>query len=176
MAKGTEKSSLLRRVFTDNKRVSIGRKKLGFEHPEKVRFKCLKCGICCGDTQERKRHILLLDEEAQDIAKTARKSIDDIASKVEENRAYAYEMKKDKTSGKCIFLNANRCTIYSKRPLICRFYPFGLETNQKQQNVFFFTNECPGIGKGTTMKTNDFRKLLKQAEKKRTLSRGNAEP
>ena len=146
---------------------------LSFKYPEKVRFKCLKCGICCGDTQERKRHILLLDEEANNIAQTVNKSVDEIASKVEGARPYAYEMKKDKIDGKCIFLEGNDCAIYSKRPLICRFYPFGLETSQKQQKVFFFTNECPGIGKGRAMKKNDFCRLLKQVEK-RAASRENS--
>jgi Fe-S-cluster containining protein len=149
---------------------------MGFEYPEKVRFKCLRCGICCGDTQKRKRHILLLDEEAQGIAKFVDKPLEDFASKVEGNRPYGYEMKKNIALGKCVFLKENHCTIHSKRPLICRFYPFGLVTSQKRQKVvFFFTNECPGIGKGKAMEKNDFRKLLKQA-KKRATWQGNVEP
>jgi Fe-S-cluster containining protein len=149
---------------------------MSFEYPEKIRFKCLKCGICCGNTPERTRHILLLDKEAQGIAKSVNKSVSDIVLKVEGTRPYSYEMKKNTTNGKCIFLKENRCVIYPKRPLICRFYPFGLENGQKQrQKVFFFTNECPGIGKGRTMEESDFRRLLKRAEK-RTMNRGSVEP
>ncbi len=137
-----------------------------FEHPHDVRFECVKCGICCGDTQQRTRHILLLDEEARCIAKTTNQPVHDIASKIEGKEPYVYELKKNPIDGKCIFLLENRCTIYSKRPLICRFYPFGLEASREQQPVFFFTNECPGIGRGTEMKENDFRKLLTQADKR----------
>ncbi len=154
--------------------MSESRKIRNMEYPEKLRFKCIKCGICCGDTQERTRHILLLEKEAHDIAKIGDKLVSDIASAVECTTPYKYEMKKDKTSGKCVFLRANRCTVYSNRPLICRFYPFGLETRDNQQSAIFFTNECPGIGKGRAMKETDFRKLIRQA-KKRTSSIGRAE-
>jgi Fe-S-cluster containining protein len=140
---------------------------MAFEYPKRVRFKCVKCGICCGDTKERTRHVLLLDEEADRIASTIRKPISDFASTVKDKPPYHHEMKKTVTEGKCIFLKENRCTIYSKRPLICRFYPFGLETRQEQRKVFYFSGECPGIGKGRTMGENDFRKLLRQASPRR---------
>ncbi len=147
---------------------------MGFQYPEKIQFKCLECGICCGDTQEKTRHILLLDEEAQNIAKSVNKSVSDIASKVKDKKPYGYEMKKNTTTGKCVFLKENRCTIYPKRPLICKFYPFGLETSRENQKVFFFTTECPGIGHGKVMQKNDYRILLSQAEEK-TTHRRNAE-
>ena len=139
---------------------------MSFEYPQKVRFKCVKCGICCGDTQERTRHVLLLDEEANGIASTINQQISDFASRVEDKPPYNYKMKKNAEDGKCIFLKENSCSIYSKRPLICRFYPFGLKTDHKQQKVFYFTNECPGIGKGKTMRENDFHKLLREAIKR----------
>jgi Fe-S-cluster containining protein len=148
---------------------------MSFEYPQKVRFKCVECGICCGDTRERTRHVLLLDEEANDIAATINQPISDFASRVEDKTPYHYEMKKNAEDGKCVFLKKNCCVIYSKRPLICRFYPFGLETDDKQQKVFYFTDECLGIGKGKTMRENDFHKLLKQANKRTRMKRGNGE-
>jgi hypothetical protein len=168
MGKDTEKSSLHQRPVStrESNITNIRRKARGFYYPQDVRFKCLKCGICCGDTQERTRHILLLDEEAQSIARSVNKSVLDIASKTEGKEPYGYELKKTPIDGKCIFLRENRCIVYFKRPLICRFYPFGLETGQDQQQVFFFTNECPGIGKGKKMQETDFRSLLNQAKKR----------
>ena len=146
-----------------------------FEYPKKVRFKCVKCGICCGDTEERTRHILLMEEEAEKIASTTRKPIHDFAVKLANRTPYRYEMKKATSEGKCIFLEENRCTIYSKRPLICRFYPFGLETRQNKQKAFYFTSECPGIGKGITMGENEFRNLLRQAKRRTTANHGSNE-
>lgn len=144
---------------------------MSFDYPEKIRFKCLACGICCGDTKERTRHVLLLYEEAKSIAVSLNKTISDIASEVNGKRPYVYEMKKNESNGKCIFLKENRCTIYSKRPLICRFYPFGLEASQNEQKIFFFTTECPGIGKGMAIRKDYFRRLLGEAER-RTVRQG----
>ncbi len=45
----------------------------------------------------------------------------------------------------CIFLEDNECTIYEQRPLICRFYPFELTTDERGDFVFRETLECPAI-------------------------------
>ena len=34
--------------------------KKGFTHPANLRFECSRCGLCCGDTAQKTRHILLL--------------------------------------------------------------------------------------------------------------------
>lgn len=138
---------------------------MSFEYPHKIRFKCVKCGICCGDTKEKTRHILLLDKEANNIATTTNQPVTVFALKIADKTPYCYEMRKTE-KGKCVFLRENRCSVYMKRPLICRYYPFGLETNQNQQKNFYYANECPGIGKGKIIKEEDFRKLLRLANKR----------
>ncbi len=135
---------------------------MNITHPQNVRFKCVKCGICCGDTLERERHVLLLKKEADEISTLIKQPICDFAVESTIEGLYAYEMKKTETEGKCLFLKENRCTIYSERPLICRFYPFGLETEQHQKR-FFFTKECPGVGKGKKIEERNFQKLLNLA-------------
>ena len=145
---------------------------MSFDYPRKVQFKCAICGICCGDTREKTRHILLLTEEANDLASTTNQPISDFALKIEDKSPYNYEMKKTIEDGKCVFLRQNRCTIYSKRPLICRFYPFWLKTAEKEQRVFYYTKECPGIGKGKPMRKEDFNNLLQTAGKRIKMKRG----
>ena len=142
---------------------------MNFGYPRNIRFKCVKCGICCGNTQERTRHVLLLDEEANEIAKATNQPISEFATEIEKGTPYRYEMKKTKEDGKCVFLKDNRCVIYSKRPLICRFYPFGF-TNYEQQKTFYYTKECPGIGRGEALNEIDFSKLLRQANKRQRMS------
>jgi Fe-S-cluster containining protein len=137
---------------------------MNFAYPRNTRFKCIRCGICCGDTKKKTRHILILEEEAQSIALATKKPISEFAVKLEGKEPYTYEMKKTSNGGKCLFLNDQNCTAYSKRPLICRFYPFGLETNQTQK-TFYFTTECPGIGKGKLIQETDYQKLLRRATK-----------
>ena len=79
---------------------------------------------------------------------------------------YCYELKKN-SEGKCFFLKDNHCSIYMLRPLICRFYPFELKFEQdKNQHVFDFTVECPGISKGKMMTRKEFEELFLLAQER----------
>ncbi len=127
-------------------------------YPKNLRFKCLRCGLCCGDTGEKDRHVLLMEREAEEIASSTKLAVADFAVEVKGQEPYVYEMKKTSDQGKCLFLK-ERCEIYSIRPIICRFYPFGLETNRNEK-VFYFTSECPGFGKGRLMQGRDFKRLV----------------
>jgi len=135
---------------------------VNFNHPKKVRFECLKCALCCGDTKTRVRHVLLLKKEAKRISETTSKTIIEFAEKIEGHSPYFYEMQKTAQNGKCVFLKDNRCTIYELRPVICRFYPFELRLTKDEEYKFDFTKECPGIGKGKILKKKYFGDLLKQ--------------
>jgi Fe-S-cluster containining protein len=131
---------------------------VNFEHPTAVRFRCIKCGICCGDTKEKNRHILLLRREAEQVSRATSQPPSQFAVKIEGKEPYSYEMKKSK-DGKCLFLENNRCTIYSVRPLICRFYPFELISRGGKYR-FLYTEECPGINRGRVLSENYFRKMF----------------
>lgn len=140
-----------------------------FEYPIRLRFHCTRCGICCGDTEEKTRHIILLRTEAEQIAKTTVQPISNFAVKINGKTPYIYEIKKRK-NGKCIFLENNRCIVYSSRPLICRFYPFELKGTNSKKFKFLYTEECPGLKKGQLLNKNYFRKMFQLARVKFTLS------
>ena len=146
--------------------IELLRRKVNFEYPATVRFRCTKCGICCGDTKEKTRHILLLKPEAEQIVKTTSQPIPTFAEKIKNRAPYVYEMRKTAEDGKCIFLKNNRCTIYPLRPLICRFYPFELKTAYNGNYTFLFTNECPGINKGRILSETYFKKIFQLAQAK----------
>jgi Fe-S-cluster containining protein len=137
----------------------------------------MRCGICCGDTQAKVRHVLLLRNEAKRIAKVTKKPISEFAHKVEGKAPYSYEMMKTADDGKCVFLRDNLCKIYSARPLICKFYPLELKITENQEYTFRHTDECPGIGKGFTLNEEHFRKLFQlahtRARSERRLDRGD---
>ena len=135
---------------------------MNFNYPVAVRFQCTKCGICCGDTKEKTRHILLLKTEAEQIAAATSQPTSKFTAKIKDKAPYSYEMKKTE-DGKCIFLKNNRCTIYSARPLICKFYPFELKITYSGKHTFLYTPECPGINKGPILSKKHFRKLLRLA-------------
>lgn len=127
-----------------------------------MRFRCTKCGICCGDTKEKTRHILLLRTEAEQIATATLQPISEFTARIRDKAPYSYEMKKTE-DGKCVFLENNCCTIYAVRPLICKFYPFELRMAYRQKYTFFYTSECLGINKGPMLSKNYFRKLFRMA-------------
>jgi len=90
--------------------------------------------------------------------------IEEFAEKIEGFKPYIYQMRKT-IDGKCIFLKGNLCTIYSYRPLICRFYPFELKNEGNNQYAFVYTNECPNIGKGPVLKKEFFERIFQKLTK-----------
>jgi Fe-S-cluster containining protein len=138
--------------------------KLDFTYPVNIKFECNRCSLCCGDTKQKTRHILLLETEAKKIAAHTSCSISDFSREINDKFPYIYEMKKT-NEGKCVQLKDNQCCIYPLRPLICMFYPFELKFDEKKgMHNFDFTVECPGINQGKVFLEKDFRKLFKLAQ------------
>lgn len=142
-----------------------------FVYPKDLRFYCLKCGICCGDTKLKHRHVLLTQEEAEEISTFLGKPILDFAGKTCGRAPYLWEMKKSQELGQCLFLKDSCCTIYAERPMICRFYPFELKSSASEGFKFFCTSECPGIGKGRVLREGHFQRLFQLARRKLEASR-----
>lgn len=138
---------------------------LDFIYPANVSFECNGCGLCCGDTKDKTRHILMLVSEANAISDLTALPKEKFATPTDE-APYVYEMKKP-TEGKCFFLKNNQCTIYPHRPLICRFYPFELKFDEEKNTyTFSYTLECPAIGKGKTYRRMDFEELFQLARQR----------
>ena len=137
-----------------------------FTYPANLRFECNGCGLCCGDTKKKTRHILLLGAEAESIAFCSRRRKEDFCVAINDKNPYEYEMKKS-SNGHCSFLKNNRCSIYSMRPLVCMFYPFELKFDEsKSLYNFDFTVECPAMGKGIELGKDEFKKLFDKAQEK----------
>jgi Fe-S-cluster containining protein len=118
--------------------------------------------LCCSDTEARARHILLLKKEADSISETTSRPVEDFACRTEGHEPYVYEMRKS-TSGKCLFLEKDTCTIYVSRPLVCRYYPFELRTLRNGRHVFSSTKECPGMERGKLLGKVYFKELFRLA-------------
>jgi Fe-S-cluster containining protein len=166
MAKAIEQSEIISSSF-----LKVAGTNMAFDYPKTMRFLCVKCGICCGDTKAKVRHILLLRTEAEYIAEAVEKPISEFANKVEGKAPYRYEVRKTAQDDKCVFLRENRCTIYSVRPIICRFYPFELRITENHKHMFDATDECPGIGKGKTLNEEHFQAMFKLANERARMER-----
>jgi Fe-S-cluster containining protein len=97
--------------------------------------------------------------EVNDIAEKTSMHLKEFAEKIEGCEPYIYRMKKTE-KGKCVLLKDNSCTIYSVRPLICRFYPFQLRSSGNDKYSFMCTEECPGIGQDPELEGRFFEKLF----------------
>jgi Fe-S-cluster containining protein len=142
--------------------------KVPFTYPKNICFVCSCCGLCCGDTPNKKRQVLLLKTEAERIAAYTKRSVNSFAAETSENAPYLFVMRKNPDTGMCLFLEDNQCTVYDQRPLICRFYPFELTTDENGTFVFKETDECPVICSKNGVETREldeqfFRELLKLA-------------
>ncbi len=139
---------------------------MDFTYPNNVLFECSKCGLCCGDTQQKTRHILVLETEANVIETETSMPSQVFTNQITDKNPYSYEMKKS-GEGKCFFLKDDQCAIYKIRPLICRYYPFELKFDSDQnRHVFNFTVECPAIGKGRKVNRKDFKALFLLAKER----------
>jgi Fe-S-cluster containining protein len=120
--------------------------------------------MCCGDTESRTRHILILEKEALKISEVIMKPADSFTKHTSGLNPYVYEIKKTSRDGKCLFLKGNECQIYDFRPLVCRFYPFELNLEKNGIARFAYTIECPGMGIGNRLCIDYFKDLIKQAK------------
>ncbi|MBT0158432.1 YkgJ family cysteine cluster protein [Candidatus Bathyarchaeota archaeon A05DMB-2] len=136
---------------------------MDFDYPTELRFKCIECGKCCGDTTEKTRHILLLRKEAEKIAEAIQQPVSMFAVAIADKAPYTFELRKTVKDGKCVFLVDNRYSIYVLRPLICRFYPFELKPNEAKRHTFSYTDDCSGVNRGEQLDEAFFRKLFQLA-------------
>jgi Fe-S-cluster containining protein len=135
-----------------------------FKYPKNVQFVCNGCALCCGDTESRRRTILLLEIEATEISRATSKRISDFAQEARGLPPYSFLMRKN-DEGKCVFLDEKRCSIYQIRPLVCQFYPFELLVGDKGRYVFDYTCECPNIGEGFVVRRSFFEELFQRSRK-----------
>lgn len=104
-----------------------------------VGFGCDMCGRCC--TKAYNDHVFLLDEDAEII-----RGIDpsalmpspyfDYSDQFGNFYVVGYSLRtKNDADGSCIFLENNRCTIYDKRPTICRVYPYMIHQEPDEDGI-----------------------------------------
>ena len=145
---------------------------MAFRYPRGVHFQCTRCGLCCGDTKEHSRRVLLLREDAWAISRAVSKPVETFAVRVKGFEPYFYEMRKVENEGKCVYLQGSGCMVYGLRPLVCRFYPFELLTLEDGEHAFSCAAECPGIGRGRQLRKDYFGRLFQLATERLETKKG----
>jgi Fe-S-cluster containining protein len=111
-------------------------------------IKCAGCAnSCCG----KNPHLtpVLLPSEERKFKKYSRK--------IKTAKRDMFVLAK-KENGNCVFLDekTNRCSVYSKRPLECKIYPFLLDFDGTEASVKLDERFCPSL---KTMKADE-KKLI----------------
>lgn len=118
---------------------------------EKTRFKCLRCGRCCGSGP----NVGLTAFDIQRIARFLNVDWHELRGK------YVVAVIADMTAvptlrgrvdGTCIFLEYKdeqpSCSIYPARPMRCRLYPFMPYSPSNSETIYLDTC-CPGLNAET---------------------------
>lgn len=95
---------------------------------QEVGFECDLCARCC--TREFNDHVFLLTDDTKRVKELNPDYLEpapyyELCDQHGNFYVSGYALKA-KEDGSCIFLDNKRCTIYDKRPTICRLYPYML--------------------------------------------------
>lgn len=126
---------------------------------KEIRFECVEdCGECC-----KKGNVCVAKKELQN---------NNLQEKLEGN-LYTLEkkyqkgtnllmmrggeiIKKKTKTGECIFLNENKCSIYSNKPIACNSYPISVDPFD---NEVYIDTRCRGVGNGKILLKEDIEKM-----------------
>ena len=100
---------------------------------ERVPFQCSRCGGCCRNVRDS---VMLEPYDAYRLTKhlcrdAPEVTIEDVLLRYSEmkplSRGYnVFVLKTVNDSGICLFLQNNKCSVYTARPRTCRIYPFSV--------------------------------------------------
>jgi Fe-S-cluster containining protein len=125
-----------------------------FKKENVLNFSCQSCGNCCRFFSVNITHLDIkrILENRPDLKAT---DFVDFKASIDKNDNEAFistagkkELvlkKKNKESNECIFLENNKCSIHSFKPLVCKVWPFSLEKGNItwiKEHLSFIRNTC----------------------------------
>lgn len=128
------------------------------DFPEGIRWRCKRCGMCCGDTGDRERRILAMEYEVDSISRFTGLEADAFSYPTWRG-IYTHTIRK--VNGACVFLKNGSCSIYEARPLVCVFYPFSMSLRDGRLRFELTKEKCPGIGEGEVLGREYFEGLFR---------------
>jgi Fe-S-cluster containining protein len=131
-----------------------------------VQFACQGSGKCCTSRGEYGFVFLTLEDRRNMAALLGLKTAA-FTRKYCDRYHGAYHLKEDPKNPDCMFLEKNRCAVYSARPMQCRTWPFWPEVMNAKSSNKEVLSFCPGVGKGKIVPAEQIQRQLdlqKQAE------------
>jgi uncharacterized protein len=125
-----------------------------------LHFECTGCGACCTGPEEG--FIWVTKPEVVFIADFLKLSVDEARAKYMRRQGLRTTIIEEPCTKDCIFLEGERCRIYSVRPNQCRTWPFW-PSNLASPNAWNEAAQgCPGINRGRLFPREEIEALKKQ--------------
>lgn len=129
-----------------------------------VRFECQGSGQCCVSRGEYGFVFLTLADRRR-LAKKLRLRTSEFTKKYCATFNGAYHLIEEPSRPECMFLEGNRCSVYSARPEQCRTWPFWPDVLSPKAWKKEVANYCPGVGKGPLISAETIEKQMAQQQK-----------
>jgi len=115
-----------------------------------MKFKCKECGECCKVFGDVSRHLPLFEWEVERYKKIAvnkKLNFKPVQYLLDEKTGIVFVYLYGMTNEPCPFLENNKCSIYSKRALICGQFPLLWTAKFHTKNEFGAScfSECPNF-------------------------------
>ena len=136
-----------------------------------LHFKCARCSSCC---RHEPGYVFLTASDVENLKK---------ATGLSGSRGRAKFCRivflgiierlslKEKENYDCIFWNEGGCTIYKRRPLQCKTYPFWSANLISRESWDLLQNTCPGVNEGRLYSRNEIDCFVAMREQKPLLSK-----
>ncbi|NQU68299.1 MAG: YkgJ family cysteine cluster protein [Candidatus Marinimicrobia bacterium] len=124
-----------------------------------LQFECTGCGECCKYSDAV---VYVTDEEISSIARYLTSPEEDFVL----NYITAFRGKlvlKSKVDA-CIFLEDDRCIVYSARPKQCRTFPFWPDILKSRVRWSQVSESCEGMDQGKQYTAEEIREILNESK------------
>lgn len=120
-----------------------------YEAGGKIRFKCVRCDVCCGTGPNVTITIYDLVRISERLNIHPRVVLEQLMNLIIADLIPYITLGNDQW-GRCAFLGYNElgetyCRVYEARPYRCRIYPAQIQGLRRELRV---DSKCPGLGKG----------------------------
>lgn len=115
--------------------------------PGEIRFECQGSGRCCV-THGESGYVYLTPSDVRRLVRHLRITAKDLRKRYGRLVEGRLALKDAPGSEACIFLSAQRCSVYDARPTQCRTWPFWPELLSEGRWSAEVASFCPGVGRG----------------------------